>query len=137
VPAGSTSTYSYAIVGGSGYENGDWRITGGTIQSTNGNQATILWGSDTALNEARVAFFVKCGTQEREGSKNVDITTGAVCRAYSYNGGLSGGTLNYTQCSGVAATPVSVQAGEINDFCALQNAYTTTGTIAVTDNGDC
>jgi hypothetical protein len=97
----------------------------------------VTWGSDTGVNEASLQYSVFCGANTRIGTLLVDIMTPLECKAYTYNGGASGGTLNYIQCDGTDATEVLVPAGQTNDFCALANNYTATGTITVDLIGNC
>jgi hypothetical protein len=137
VVAGSTTTYTYTINGGSNYTFGSWSIVGGTLGAATGNQVTVTWGSDTGVNEASLQYSVFCGANTRIGTLLVDIMTPLECKAYTYNGGASGGTLNYIQCDGTDATEVLVPAGQTNDFCALANNYTATGTITVDLIGNC
>jgi hypothetical protein len=59
------------------------------------------------------------------------------CTAYTYDGQGSGGTLDYLSCDGFTTVTVNIAAGVVNDFCSVENNYTTTGTVSVVLIGAC
>jgi hypothetical protein len=72
--AGSTTTYTYTINGGSNYTFGSWTVIGGTLGAATGNQVTVTWGQDTGANEGSISYSVFCGADTRIGLKLVDVT---------------------------------------------------------------
>jgi hypothetical protein len=58
------------------------------------------------------------------------------CKAYTYSGGVSGGVIDYTQCSG-GAGQINVAPGVTNDFCAIDGSYSATSGITITLLGSC
>jgi hypothetical protein len=134
--AGSTTTYTYTINGGSNYTFGGWSVLGGTISSQSGNQVVVKWGNNTGSNEGSVTYSVSCGTNVRIGAKVVDITgEPVVCNTYSFQGGDEGGSVSFTYCDG-RADILSLSAGQENLFCVIPNSWNVTGTATVTLFGE-
>jgi hypothetical protein len=145
--AGSTTTYTYTINGGSNYTFGSWSIVGGTLGAATGNQVTVTWGQDTGVNEASISYAVFCGADTRIGLKLVDITTNPVtpvstelCYLTSFrNIGTTDATIQYVECGGAPGPLITLSPNEEIILCTVETgeAPITTGDLDIIFLGSC
>lgn len=105
----------------------------GTIQG-----ASVAEANQNAQNQAQMNVDT---LQANNGQNNANANGTcdcAACIAYTYSGPGQGqnGTVTYTNCSNSEQT-VNVSGDTINDFCALEGQYSTTGGVSVNYLGAC
>jgi hypothetical protein len=147
VVAGSTTTYTYTINGGSNYTFGSWSIVGGTLGAATGNQVTVTWGQDTGVNEASISYAVFCGADTRIGLKLVDITAIPVtpvnivtCKLIEFRnpGASTSASFEYNNCGGTPSDVITLLPQETHLACIIQGEYNViSGDITFDDLGNC